>query len=192
MTRVLEHLCSDVISCFDFFVVHKKHEFIFNWNMPPLIIDNSYSQAAVDIPPPSLFSNLTEDCHPNATKSRQYSKSDREFNGTEITRQQHKVINKDFNSACTSLDCIVSWVMNQYICDDNMLATFAYLDNVIIYGNTLEEHNLNLKRFLEVAKEMSLTINEKRSVKSWRDQYSRLHNIPTLIGTWSWAHGASL
>ena len=42
--------------------------------------------------------------------------------------------------------------------------TFAYLDNVTICGNTVEEHDLSLTRFLDVARKYKITLNEDKSI----------------------------
>ena len=48
--------------------------------------------------------------------------------------------------------------------DDNIKDTFPYLDNVHVFGRTLEEHNANLAKFKAVATENNLTINENKSI----------------------------
>ncbi len=46
-----------------------------------------------------------------------------------------------------------------------ILDTFAYLDNVTVYGNTQQEHDATLCRFLEAAKS-KLTFNHDKSMIS--------------------------
>jgi len=41
--------------------------------------------------------------------------------------------------------------MDAFIAEENLDATFAYLDNVTICGMNTEEHDYNLKQFLEAA-----------------------------------------
>ena len=44
--------------------------------------------------------------------------------------------------------------------------TFAYVDNVTICGNTQEEHDTNLNKFLDVAKKYNMTFNDDKSIIS--------------------------
>ena len=57
-------------------------------------------------------------------------------------------------------------ILNNIIRDEKLMATYAYLDDVTICGRTQMEHDENLKRFLEVAGRLKLTINEQKSVYS--------------------------
>ena len=54
--------------------------------------------------------------------------------------------------------------MDGFIDDNNIKNTFPYLDNVLVCGRTLEEHNANLAKFKAVATENNLTINENKSI----------------------------
>ena len=47
-------------------------------------------------------------------------------------------------------------IMDSFIQEENIDATCAYLDNVTICGMNTEEHDLNLKRFLEAAEKKKL------------------------------------
>ena len=44
--------------------------------------------------------------------------------------------------------------------------TFAYYDNVTICGNTQEEHDANLNKFLDVAKKYNMTFSDDKSIIS--------------------------
>ncbi len=48
--------------------------------------------------------------------------------------------------------------------ENDLKATFAYIDNVTVAGITKEEHDDNLKRFLDVAETNNFTLNESKSV----------------------------
>ena len=50
-------------------------------------------------------------------------------------------------------------IMDAFI-EENLDATFAYLDNVTICGMNTEEHDYNLKRFLEAANRKNIVYNE--------------------------------
>ena len=57
--------------------------------------------------------------------------------------------------------------MIDHIIEDNKLKdTYAYLDNVTVAGRTLEEHDENVRKFLEVAKNRNLTLNHDKTVSS--------------------------
>ena len=56
--------------------------------------------------------------------------------------------------------------MDNLISENKLEGAFAYVDNVTIGGDDQAEHDMNLKRFLEVAKENNVTFNEDQSVFS--------------------------
>ena len=51
-------------------------------------------------------------------------------------------------------------VIDYIIESNNCKGTFAYIDNITICGKTKEEHDQNLKHFLQVAESCNLTFNE--------------------------------
>ena len=55
-------------------------------------------------------------------------------------------------------------VMNQFIEENNLNATFAYIDDITICGKSVEEHDMNLKKFLDAAKKKNLTFNDNKCV----------------------------
>ena len=57
-------------------------------------------------------------------------------------------------------------IMNQVIDSHDLGATFAYLDDIIVCGNSQEEHDQNLKRFLEMAEKLNLTLNRDKCIFS--------------------------
>ena len=50
-------------------------------------------------------------------------------------------------------------VIDSIIADNNLDATFAYIDDVIICGENQEDHDRHLQRFKEVAAKYNLTLN---------------------------------
>ena len=52
--------------------------------------------------------------------------------------------------------------IHNFIKDNNLDATFAYLDDVLVCGMNTEEHDRNLKRFVDAAKQSNLTMNEEK------------------------------
>ena len=87
--RVLPSLCTDIILGLDFMRKHKgvKMEFGGSWDW----LELNKTQVTCSLEPavvesPRLFSNLTKDYHPIATKSRRYSHEDKAFIDSEIKR----------------------------------------------------------------------------------------------------------
>jgi len=56
--------------------------------------------------------------------------------------------------------------MDAFIEEENLNATFAYLDNVTICGMNTEEHDYNLKQFLEAANRKNIVYNESKCISS--------------------------
>ena len=52
--------------------------------------------------------------------------------------------------------------MDTIIADNNLQATYAYIDDVIICGKDDKDHDLKLQRFKEVASKYNLTLNIKK------------------------------
>ena len=239
---------------FDFQGMHKSVIFEFGGDKPPLTV-NSLSTLNVD--PPSPFENLTADCHPIITKSRQYCREDTDFIDKEVKRlladgiieqsqspwraqvvvtkdENHKkrlvmdysqTINKftlldafplpritdlindiaqnrffstvDLRSAyhqiplrvedrpytafeaanqlfqftrlpfgvTNGVSCFQREMM-KFVKEENLEGVYPYLDNITICGKNKEDHDVNLKRFLDAAKRKNITYNEEKSVFS--------------------------
>ena len=58
--------------------------------------------------------------------------------------------------------------MDSFIQDEKLDATFAYLDNVTICGMDTEEHDRNLRRFLEAADRKNIVYNDNKCIFSTR------------------------
>ena len=54
--------------------------------------------------------------------------------------------------------------IDQIITKEKLSATFAYIDNVTICGSDVAEHDLNLSKFIEVARKYGLTFNDDKSI----------------------------
>ena len=54
-------------------------------------------------------------------------------------------------------------IINDIIDVEKLQDTFAYVDDITVCGNDIEEHNRNLARFQEAAKKYGLTINTEKS-----------------------------
>ena len=56
--------------------------------------------------------------------------------------------------------------MDEFIAENDLKATFAYMDNITVAGMSQSEHDENLNRFLEAAKQNNLTFNNDESIIS--------------------------
>ena len=56
--------------------------------------------------------------------------------------------------------------MDEYIDEENLQDTFAYLDNITICGRDKAEHDHNLQDFLDAAKRKNLTFNQDKCIFS--------------------------
>ncbi len=87
---VLDKLCTDVILGLDILSQHEKLEIHFGGPRPPLSINESPGSlctlSAAKIDPPPLFSNLSENAHTIACRSRKYSQLEAEFIQNEVSR----------------------------------------------------------------------------------------------------------
>ena len=88
----LKNLCSDLILGHDFQKQHKNLVIHFGGTKRDLIISNHpyCALSTADIELPSLFSNLSTDIKPIATKSRHFNKDDKKFIENEISKLLEK------------------------------------------------------------------------------------------------------
>ena len=79
--NVLDNLCSDIILGLDFQSHHHKLVFEFNGDSPNLIVsnDSKCALAVAGTKEATLFSNLTHEVKPIATKSRRFNEADQVF-----------------------------------------------------------------------------------------------------------------
>ena len=80
---ILPSLCADIILGQNWQAQHESVTIHYGGAAPPLKV---CGLTAVDVDCPPLFQYLSPDCKPIATKSRRYSKKDREFITAEIQR----------------------------------------------------------------------------------------------------------
>lgn len=80
---VLKELCADVLIGHDLLKEHENIEITFGGKLDPLRISNSIPASVTS---PRLFSNLTPDCRPIATRSRPISQEDSKFVKSEISK----------------------------------------------------------------------------------------------------------
>lgn len=92
---LLPNLCSEVILGQDFMKMHECVQFDTRGDLPKLTV---CGVAAMKLDPPSLFANLSPDCHPIATPSRRYSQTDRNFIRDEVQKLLQEGIIEKSNS----------------------------------------------------------------------------------------------
>ena len=100
----MEDLCADVILGLDFQKQHEAVTIKFNGSRPSIEVSNTdtlttvCSLAKADVDYPSLFDNLENYVKPIATKSRYYSKEDRNFIAEEIEKLRSEDIIEESKS----------------------------------------------------------------------------------------------
>jgi transposase InsO family protein len=57
-------------------------------------------------------------------------------------------------------------IMNDIISQNDLKGVFSYLDDIIVAGETLEEHDERLKKFLEITQSLNITLNKEKCI--WR------------------------
>ena len=92
---ILLGLCSDILLGLDFQSQHQSVSFQHNGPKPPLTV---CGLSVLKVESPDLFSNLTSDVHPIATKSRRYCREDQEFTVSEVRRLLNEGIIEPSNS----------------------------------------------------------------------------------------------
>uniref|UniRef100_A0A5S6Q597 RNA-directed DNA polymerase n=1 Tax=Trichuris muris TaxID=70415 RepID=A0A5S6Q597_TRIMR len=186
---VLPNLCVDVILGQDFQRLHESLTLSYGGELPPLTI---CSLAVLKVSPPRLFAHLSSDCHPIATRSRRFSRDDMAF----IRKEVHRLLNEGVIEASNSpwraqdsyplprIDSLVHTlakyrtshsphlkqlrIIDSFIKDERLEATFAYLDDITICGSTQAEHDKNLENFLKAARKWNLTLNKDKCTLSTR------------------------
>ena len=80
---ILDNLCTDIILCTDFQEQHKSIVIEYGGSKPTLTF---CALTTLNVEPPMLFANLSEDSRPIATKSCKFSKPDQQFIDSETSR----------------------------------------------------------------------------------------------------------
>lgn len=65
--------------------------------------------------------------------------------------------------------------MNRVLKDLLWTECLCYLDDILVYGRTFEEHNRRLARVLQALEEAGLTLNPKKCVFGAKSQISDIH-----------------
>ena len=94
--HVVPDLCADLILGLDFQIQHQSITLNYGGKEPPL--DLVCRLSSLNVKPPDLFANLTDDCHPVASKSRRYSFPDKQFIEKEMKRLLEEGIIEKSNS----------------------------------------------------------------------------------------------
>jgi len=74
-------------------------------------------------------------------------------------------------NAVPCFQCVVNEVISKYNCK----GTYAYLDDITVCGRTREEHDQNLKCFLNAAKKSNITLRKEVYV---RHQFYQVVGLP--------------
>jgi len=85
---------------------------------------------------------------------------ERKFSAFEVNGRlyQFKRIPFGLKNAVACFQCVIDDIIATYDCK----GLFAYLDDITVCGKTKEEHDKNLKIFLNAVKECNLTLNESK------------------------------
>ena len=107
--------------------LHKEIDFCFNGSRPALKL---CALSPMNIDPPRLFVNLTEDIKPIATRSRKYSSADLVFIKSEVSKLQQDGIIEISNSPWRAQALVVHGSKKQRMVIDysNTINRFTLLD----------------------------------------------------------------
>ncbi|GFX05058.1 putative retrovirus-related pol polyprotein from transposon opus [Trichonephila clavipes] len=182
---VMKDLCSEVLIGHDILNRHSSVEIGFDGNRPPLTI---CFLAVAQVPPVSLFSNLNPDCRPLVTKSRRQTVEDNIF--MEVQKLLQEGVMEPSNSTWRAQAFVIrgenhkprmvvdySQTINKYTLlnayplpkieeDEGLTLTYPFIDDVTVCGKDQKEHDDNLEKFMTVAKEYNLTLNEDKCTYS--------------------------
>ena len=89
---------------------------------------------------------------------------DRKFTAFEANGNLYQFCRLSFG--LTNAVAVFQRIMNSIIRDNNLQRTYAYLDDVIICGQTKEEHDANLQKFLAIAESINITLNKEKCLFS--------------------------
>ena len=101
---ILEDVCVDLILGLDFQTQHQSVVFTYGGDGPPLEIScddpplKICGLTEINVQPPELFANRTDDCHPIATMSCRYSKDDIKYIECEVAKLLKEGVIEDSKS----------------------------------------------------------------------------------------------
>ena len=153
----------------------RAQAFVVRENKPRMVID--YSETV------NLFTNL--DAYPLTTIETILNKvaENHYFSKIDLTSAYHQVPIKPEDRPFTAFEAdgkllqftrlafgltnavpAFQRIMDNLVEEHKLLKTYPYMDDITICGSTLEEHDENLEKFLEVARAVNLTLNDKKCV----------------------------
>ena len=91
---------------------------------------------------------------------------DKKFTAFEANRRLYQFRRISFG--VTNRVAAFQRTIDNFIAEENLKDTFAYIDEVTICGHDQDEHDRNLKLFLEAADRKNLTLNDNKSTFSSR------------------------
>ena len=100
----------------------------------------------------------------NAYHQIPISQAERKYTAFEAGGQLYQFCRIPFG--VTNGVAVFQRLMDKIIKEEELKDTFPYLDDITVAGRTQEEHDSNVKAFLEVVKRRHLTLNHSKSVLS--------------------------
>ena len=88
--------------------------------------------------------------------------SDREFTSFEAAGRLYQFKRLPFG--LTNAVSAFQRLMDKIVEDNKLLGVYVYMDNITVAGDTQEEHDSNLRKFLDVARGKNLTFNEGKTI----------------------------
>ena len=88
--------------------------------------------------------------------------SDREFTSFEAAGRLYQFKRLPFG--LTNAVSAFQRLMDKIVEDNQLQGVYVYMDNITVAGDTQEEHDSNLHKFLDVAKSKNLTFNEGKTI----------------------------
>ena len=166
---ILNKLCSDVILGLDFMKLHDEVTFTMGGTQDSLVINNdrivsaALSKASVEAP--QLFSNLSSNCEPIATKSRYFKKEDKAF----ITEEVSKLLSDGIIEPCIS-----PWRAQVHVTKD----TENHKQRLVVdYSETINQFtDLDAYPFPKILELVNSVAQDK--IYSTLDLKSAYHQIP--------------
>lgn len=101
------------------------------------------------------------------------SKEDRKFTAFEANGKLYQFTRLPFG--VTNGVSAFQRTIDGIVSKEQLVDTFVYVDNVTICGKTQKEHDYNLQRFYEVAKQYNITLKKKKHRFSLNDNITWVH-----------------
>lgn len=90
--------------------------------------------------------------------------SDKKFTAFEANGRLYQFLRVPFG--VTNGVSVFQRAMDKLVEEENLKDTFPYLDNITVAGRTKDEHDANIKAFLDVVQKRNLTLNDSKTVSA--------------------------